>query len=533
MAGMKQEDFQVGIVGGGPCGMMTALLLARQGVKCVVFERKPGISTHPKAMGVSRRTAEIYRQLGLLGEIEKGSLSREGRWLANWAKSLVGEELGRVPITELHSPLTPCTALHCPQTWVEKVLFEALKAEQRAEIRFESEVGKVEDLGEKVRLTLKSGATMEVPWLVAADGAGSAVRQQLGIETAGPGDMGHFINTMFRANYEPHLRDRPMVLYNVLSEEFFEGFVSVNGKDVFLMHHFLEPGETVEQFPKERLVKMIKRASGLPDEPVEVLSISPWVMSPKVAKEFRKRRVLLTGDASARVSPAGGLGLNTGLQSAHNLAWKLALVAQGKAGDELLNTYTEERQGVGMRIMQSSNKNAEEMYNIIVKGRSGEWEAVRDMIGKSRRAGSGLGQDLGVAYEVGALVPDGTQAPEVKDPLNDYVPTARPGARAPHVWIELGDRKKVSTLDWFGTGFCLVVGSTKTGWPEAADEAGVRSISVPEEAKQFFEVYEIEAGGAVLVRPDGYVGARWKSFVEEPKGELQRALGSILSCPGD
>jgi 2-polyprenyl-6-methoxyphenol hydroxylase-like FAD-dependent oxidoreductase len=107
--------------------MMTALLLARQGVKCLVLERKPGISTHPKAMGVSRRTAELYRQLGLLDEIEKGSLSREGRWLALWSKTLVGEELGRVPIVEAHSPTTPCVPLHCPQTWTEQVLWDALK----------------------------------------------------------------------------------------------------------------------------------------------------------------------------------------------------------------------------------------------------------------------------------------------------------------------------------------------------------------------------------------------------------------------
>ncbi len=526
---MSGDNFQVGVVGGGPCGMMTALLLARSGVKSVVFERKPGISTHPKAMGVSRRTAEIYRQIGLLGEIEKGSLSREGRWLALWAKSLVGEELGRQPLVDPRSPTTPCVALHCPQTWTEQVLWEALKNEPLVDLRFNSEVTHIENLAESVKLTLKSGETLEVPWMVAADGAGSLVRRELNVETAGPGDMGHFINTMFRANYGKHLTDRPMVLYNILSEDFFEGFVVVNGKDLWLMHHFLEPGEKAEDFSKERLAEMIKRASGLPDEPVEVLSISPWVMSPKVAKEFRKGRVLFVGDAAARVSPAGGLGLNTGLQSAHNLAWKLALVVQGKAGEKLLDTYTEERQGVAMRIMNASNKNAEEMYNTIVAGRSGNWDAAREMIAKSRRVGPGLGLDLGTSYEAGALIPDGTQPAAVNNPIHDYIPEARPGGRAPHVWIEDGDKKKVSTLDWFGDGFCLVCGSTKTGWPEAAEEFEVRSVAVPPEAKEFFASYGIEPGGAVLVRPDGYVAARWKSFVEDPEQELKKALETMLS----
>ncbi len=508
--------------------MMTALLLARQGVSCVVFERKPGISTHPKAMGVSRRTAEIYRQMGLLEEIKKGSLSSEGRFLANWAKSLIGEELGRVPLVEYHSSLTPCTATHCPQTWTEKVLCDALKNEPLVELRFNSEVTRIENSESGVAVTLKSGEKFTAPWLVAADGAGSEVRHQLRIETDGPGDMGHFINTMFRANYGPHLRDRPAVLFNVLSEQMFEAFVAVDGKDVWLMHHMLKPGEKVEDFPKERLAEIIRRASGMPDEPVEVLSLSPWVMSPKVAKQFRIGRILLVGDAAARMSPAGGLGLNTGLQSAHNLAWKLALVLQGKAAESLLDTYDQERHGVALRIMQSTNSNAGEIYEIVTAGLSGQWDTVKKLVGQSRRAGSGLGQDLGVAYEAGAFVPDGTHTAPPADPINDYQPDARPGARAPHVWITPIHGKAVSTLDWFGQGFCLVSGSTKTGWPEAADELGVHCVSVPENATEFFAAYRIDPGGAVLVRPDGYVGARWKSFVEEPERELGSALSAIL-----
>jgi len=191
------SDPAVGIVGGGPCGLMTALLLARAGVRCVVFEKKPGISTHPKAMGVSRRTSEIYRQLGLIDRITEGSLSRGDRSLAIWSRTLVGEELGRVPYTEEFSELTPCTGLHCPQTWTEKVLFDAVTAESDAEVRFNCEVLNIAPGDESVRLTVSEEQVFDVPWVVAADGASSGIRHQLEVETDGPGDMGPFSMSCF------------------------------------------------------------------------------------------------------------------------------------------------------------------------------------------------------------------------------------------------------------------------------------------------------------------------------------------------
>src|SRR6478672_9239981 len=151
---MMSSEESVAIVGGGPCGLMTALLLARAGIRCVVFEKKPGISTHPKAMGISRRTAEIFRHLGLLENLASGSLAEGTPYLAIWSKSLVGEELGRVPVTQDHDEFSPCSKLHCPQTWTERVLLEALAAEPLAEIRFEHEVAGIEMGSDDARLIL-------------------------------------------------------------------------------------------------------------------------------------------------------------------------------------------------------------------------------------------------------------------------------------------------------------------------------------------------------------------------------------------
>ena len=451
------SDISVAIVGGGPCGLLTALLLARTGVRCTVFEKRSGISTHPKAMGLSRRTCEIFRQLGLLEEITSGSMPDDYRFLSIWAKSLVGEELGRVPFVEVSNEFSPCSRLHCPQTWTEKVLLDAVSQEPLAEIRFNCEVVNVEPEPSQVRLCVSGNESLTFGWLVAADGAGSAVRHQLHVETAGPGDMGHFLNVMFRANYGPHLRDRRAILYPALSSEYFEHFVAVNGADLWLMHHFLQPGERVQDYPLERMQPIVAKASGLPDEPVEVLSIMPWVMSPKVAAHFGLAGCCWwvmprpgSHQRAARTKHWTASGAQSGVET--------CLVVLGHAADSLLDTYQEERRGAAFWTMQNTNRNSDEIFAVVASALENDWDKARSLIANSRRAGAGLGQDLGVSYPTGAFVPDDSDLPAVKDPINDYRPAARPGSRAPHLWI--GQQGvKLSTLDLFHGSFVVLAGA--------------------------------------------------------------------------
>jgi len=378
-----------------------------------------------------------------------------------------------------------------------------------------------------VRLVLVNGEAVGARWVVGADGAGSAVRDNVGIETEGPRNMGHFVNVMFRASYGQHLRDRLAILYQALSEEYFEMFVAVNGDDLWLMHHFLQPGEKPEDYSKERFEQIIRHVSGLPDEPVEVLSMRPWMMSPKVAMRFRLGRVLLVGDAAARLSPAGGLGLNTGLQSAHNLAWKLAAVVRGEADEVLLDSYEAERHSAAFRAMENTNDNAEEVFALIQAGLRGEWDHVRELIAHSRRAGAGLGQDLGVVYETGAFVSDGTMPPKVADKINDYIPSACPGCRAPHVWV-LRNEGTRSILDLFEGSIVLLAGRKGTAWPVPPFGSLLRN-QADFICEEFETAYGIGEGGAVLVRPDGYVGARFRTAPDDTEGAVHEALYAILS----
>jgi len=518
-----KPDLDVGIVGGGPCGLFAALLLARAGLRAGLFEKNQALSSHPKAMGLTRRTLEIFRQAGLEAEIAKGCLPLDGRALAVWSKGLAGEELGRVPFAEVHGAVSPCGPAHCPQTWTERTIYAALSQESRAVVAFASAVESVTDVGDHVRIRA-DGRDHTARYVIAADGAGSPVRKALGIATDGPGDMGHFLNVMFRADLGDVLRGREALLYNALGADFYEFFVAVDGCHTWLMHHFLMPGERAGDFSGDDLRALAVKASGIPGLEVEILGVSPWVMSPKVAKSWRDGRIFLAGDAAARLSPAGGLGLNNGIQSVHNLAWKLAAVCRGRAAESLLDTYEEERKPCAHKLMAGTNKNADEIFSVIAAAMRGDWADAKEMIAHSRRAGAGLGFDIGLAYESGAFLSDGTTPRVPADPDNDYLANARPGSRMPHAGMLSG-----STLDLVRDDFVVLAGRSGGAWMARAGcdcLVNGRDFDAPD----FEAVCGISSSGCILVRPDGYVGAR---FADSAAGESPaRAIAAITRTAG-
>lgn len=530
---MKSEPlhYPVAIVGGGPCGLLSALLLARQGVRCVLIERHNGLLDHPKAMSLAPRTVEIFRALDLEDPLKEGSLDMKDRDLSIWAKSLVGEELGRVPYN--HDPSKPVEGLHCPQTVTERVLLTALEAEENASILFGHEALECSFHDEQsvtVSVQRRVGSLpihLRADYLIAADGAASFLRRLLGIQAEGPGDQGHFLNVYFRAAYGHHLKHRRAVLYQALDKDCFEAFVAVNGDDLWLMHHFLQPGESPADYPADRLVETIQYVSGIPNEPVEILGISPWVMSPKVAHRFRAGRVLLVGDAAARLSPTGGLGMNTGLQSAHNLAWKLAAVLRG-APDSLLDTYETERRPVALDSFRVADKFRAEVFETVSAGMEGDFDRARELIAHSARANS-PGAQLGTRYTDGALV------------FNPHLADENPlvGTLPPHTILRDEDDRDFPLSRWLGTEWTLIAVGQDAHWEVAAAAASpwvemliVRQIGGPggvEDAENvFMSETRIQPGGAMLVRPDGFIAWAVLTRPENPTESLHKAFRKIF-----
>jgi putative polyketide hydroxylase len=499
------------VVGGGPCGLMTAMLLGRLGIDTVLLEKHPNILEHPKAMGVTRRTGELFLQAKLLDAMLEGDTIKHPDAVSQWLKDGLDKEiLGQAPFMQSAEHFTPCPPFHCPQPHVERVLRQSLAELPSVRCLFGSAIKGLTQTTDAVTALTDQGQ-IKAHFLVGADGDRSFVRESLGIVRQGPGEQGRFLSVYFRADFGSALKGRQAFISNVLGADFFEAFVAVNGSDLWLMHHFLDDHEKAEDYSPEAFEAIIKRTCGMPQTQVSVISINPWVMAPAVATKWRSGRVFLVGDAAARVAPSGGLGMNNGLQSAHNLAWKLAEVIRGRKPHTWLDSYQDERLPAAKFTFENSQSNAGEIFEIVTAALEGNWIQAKSLIQRSRRAGAGFGQDFGLVYESTAVLPDETLPTPVADPVNDYVPQGRPGHRAPHFEIQAHD-SKTSILTKLGYEYTALLGeqAADTLFAKICPDAVLLKEGQAFKAmdQTWLSTYGISPNGGVLIRPDGYIAAR-------------------------
>jgi hypothetical protein len=329
----------------------------------------------------------------------------------------------------------------------------------------------------------------------------------------------------FRADLREIGTSRPALLYLVNPPEGSGVIAAVNLADLWLYMapYTPEHGERPEDFSEGRCVQLVRGAVGIEDLGVEVLSALPWSGAAAVAERFREGRVFLAGDAAHLIPPTGGQALNVGIQDVHNLAWKLAGHLSGWAGSALLDTYEAERRPFAL--------------------------AVNDDVEQNLAAGSGAprleqfsnrGRVLGVSYNSSAVVPDGTDLPPVANPVVEYSPCARPGSRAPHIWLQY-DGRRISTLDLFDTHFVLLTGPEGAAWCRAGRQIAER-LRIPlrcyivgpegpliDSTGAWMSLYGIGPDGAVLVRPDGHVAWRTEPADLSPAIRLTAEFRQILS----
>jgi putative polyketide hydroxylase len=541
MAAMREVD--VLIAGGGPVGLTAAILLSRRGVASLLVERHPGTSIHPKARGINARTMEIFRQCGVESAVRAAGLGHERSRFIVWARSLAGEELERrVPWRSRPEALqtSPVLRCLCAQDDLEPVLRAHAASLPAGELRFGTELIDFQQDAEHVTATLREGGggtRVRARYLIAADGARSRVRETLGIAMRGNAGIYRSINVLLRADLTPWVADRPAALYFIEQPGLKATFLTINGVNRwgFLVNNLPVDGPLHDYTP-ERCAALVRQAAGVSDLDVEILGAVPWTAAAQVAERYRDGRVFLAGDAAHHMPPTGGFGMNTGIQDVHNLAWKLGAVLGGWAGPDLLASYEEERLPYGRAITEQSLVNARSL------GRGESTDPSPPAAGDLARPEylNELGMIFGASYDSRAIVPDGSPPPRVSNPVTDYVPTARPGARAPHVWLER-DGTRLSTLDLFGDGFVLLAGADGAAWRDAA-RLDVREFAAPVAAytvgttgdlgdpgKHWPDVYGVGAAGAVLVRPDGHVGWRSSAATNDPRGVLARSLSRLLS----
>lgn len=553
---MTVHDAPVLIVGGGPVGLGAALELARCGVRSIVVEKHASTSWHPKTRNLNTRTMEIARGWGAAAYERLRSIDTPPGWKSpiRFCDTAIGHEFGHIDTAGFVGPgpaISPAEPVMSSQELIEEIMADAARASGLVELRFSTEVTELvrgggpddRDVAIAVRSTADgtaggTGAVLEGPALIAADGAASFVRSELGVALEGRTALSHMVNCYFRADIEPHLGDRTGVLFFVSNEGATGVLQPLDAAGRWLCQINVRPHEWVrERFDDDRVRSWVRAASGIADLDVDVLSVGLWQLNATVAERFVQGRVLLCGDAAHQFPPTGGLGVNTGLQGMANAVWKLAWYVRGIAGWPLVETYGTERRDVSQRITRQSLENSANVGRIrtaIMRGSStgadtsGAGTTGLDparIVAESHRYGNHLGVELGVTYRSGCVVGDGTDPPAVDDDFADYLPSATPGARAPHVWLGLPDAR-LSTLDLFGAGLTLLAAPAGGAWCAAAVEAGA-ALGVPVDCYRigapgladlggFADAYGLDDDGAVLVRPDGHVA--WRSRTGPPAG---------------
>jgi len=536
---MTQERVPVLIVGAGGAGLSLSLLLLQQGLYPLLIERRSDISIYPRARNLNFRTLEVLRGLGLAAEVRvAGTTVSQVIFKETLASSKQANTLDPSTLMQHSEALSPDPfGWHCPQSRLEPLLLAAAK-QRGADVRYSTELVSFTQDDAGVTATLEARATrrsyvVRSDYLIAADGAHSHIREALAIPSQGIGELPeYFIFIYFRAPWDELIAGHEADAV-VIKRADVQGIFLVGGKNLgmFLITYRPALGESLQEFTAEHCKDLVQKAIGKPDLAVEIVDIAHWQPAESVASQFQQGRVFLVGDAAHTMPAYKGLGVNTAIQSAQNLGWKLAAVIRGQAAPQLLTTYQEERHPVGWFAARQS-----------LTGPGAAW-----LPKETKSEHLPLEKDLPLFYPiVGYRYRSQAILSEDPIPSRDEIVlldreelTGLPGTRVPHLWLER-QGQRISTLDLLDGRFVLLAGANGVFWCEAA--AAVKaSLGIELMAYRIgpdADLLDLENGwtakmgvsseGAVLVRPDGFVAWRTRTLTTNSKLLLELVLSRIL-----
>jgi putative polyketide hydroxylase len=511
------------IVGAGVAGLASAALLAQHGVESVLVEKRREVFIYPKARNLTFRTCEILRALGLGDQVHAVAEGASNVVLKPALNSASAEPAMDVEaIFSGLAGLSPEPVVqYCPQSHLEPILLGEIRR-RGSTVRYGTALVSFTEEADGVTAELSSDAGTEkihADYLIAADGVRSPIRTTLGIGTSGQGALPIFVVFIYFSggwrSFVPDLGDGDAI--QVRNSEVDGIFVVIDAdRGMFITTYLPDRGESADQFTPDYCREVLTAAIGESID-LEIIEVAPWQPYEQVADQLRSGRTFLVGDAAHTMPPFKAGGANIAIQSAHNLAWKLAAVRSGTARPGLLATYHDERYPIGRFAARQSLIGPPlallKLDNAAPGLLAGEEAPIFDMI-------------LGYQYHSAAVVSDGQRIGTVS-----FVEDLRgqPGTRMPHIWLSR-DEKRVSTLDLIDHGFALFTAGEPQIWTAASEAAGTFGATLPVYPLNDDGVAQtgLSAGGALLVRPDDFVGWRTEELPADPETALRQALSSIL-----
>lgn len=533
---MADVDYPVLIVGGGPVGLTMAIELGWRGIDCLVVDETDGIIRQPRMGLVNIRTMEIARRWGIAQNIRNGGYPEDYPQDNVFVTSLRGYELARAAYPTMGDmptpPTTPEKHQRLPQIWFNPILVDIAQSDPHVTVQFQRRfTGFTEDAdgitAEITDLNGENRQSVRAQYLIGCDGASSSIRKSLGIKMEGD-LLSNSTAVYIKAPGFLDFHDKGKCERYILIDEkgSWANFTAVDGKELWRLTIF---GDSFNMEDMAAEADMYLRRSFGGDMKYELLSVLPWARLEAVAEHYQRGRVFLAGDAVHCMSPTGGFGMNTGVCDVADLGWKIEATLSGWGGKRLLDSYEIERRPVGLRNTHEAARNfgrissADESTDINADTPAGE--ALRKTIGAAIHDATlheweTIGVQLGYRYENSPMVvPDGTSEPT--DDYMTYTPVARPGHRAPHIWLE-NDR---SILDLFGKGFVLLVFNAADASP-FIEAANLRELPLTVEVIDHSDAAALYGRGLVLVRPDGHVCWRGDMCPENPITVIDRVRGA-------